>query len=454
MSVSTPSEPTLTRELARMIRGRRVESEDLANAERYVRDWLGCMVAGRQTAPGRALRAYAGEAVDPRAASSRAANPTAAAPETSAFLAAALSHITETDDLHRASVTHPGCVVIPTCLVLGRAREVDGTAVLRGVLAGYEAMLRVGEALGPGHYQRFHNTATAGVFGSAAAAATILDLDEDGWVWALGNAGTQAAGLWQFNEDATMSKHLHAGHAAVAGLRAALLADQGFTGPAAILEGEKGFFRALCPDPAPEAVLRPTAAWKLPETSLKPYPCCRHTHPAIDAALSLREQIAGDGRSREAVRSVLVSTYGAARNLTDNPSPSVPYAAKFSIQFCVATALVRGTPDLGAFDVAPLDGGEVRLLMERTSVEVAPTLEAAYPDRWGARVRLEWDDGHVSEEARPTALGDPESPMSDAAIDEKFRSLCRFAGVSDSEASTLMEGCRRLVDGAEVFAIP
>ncbi|MEX0912361.1 MAG: MmgE/PrpD family protein, partial [Gemmatimonadota bacterium] len=326
---------TLTARLTELVRDRPAAAHDLVQAERYLRDWIGSLAAGGATPAGAILRDYARDRTDL---------------EGRVFLAAALSHITESDDLHRGSITHPGCVVVPTALLLGRRNGADGRRILHAVLVGYEVMLRVGEALGPGHYEVFHNTATAGVFGSAAAAAHLLELDESGWISALGNAGTQAAGLWQFNQDATMSKHLHAGHAAQAGLRAALLAGHGFTGPAAILEGEKGFFRGFCPDPAPGRVLAPATNWKLAETSFKPYPSCRHTHPAIDAALDIRRRIRSPADAVERITSVRIWTYPAALRLTDNPAPSSSYAAKFSIQFCVATALVHGAPGLAAFE--------------------------------------------------------------------------------------------------------
>src|SRR5690606_14080258 len=123
---------------------------------------------------------------------------------------------------------------------------------------------RVGMAVGPAHYRVWHNTATCGPYGSAMAAAELLGLDDVQAVHALGNAGTQSAGLWQFLETGAMSKHLHAGRAAEAGIVAAELAARGFTGAPAILEGEKGFFAGACPDARPEALLAdPAAPWQL-----------------------------------------------------------------------------------------------------------------------------------------------------------------------------------------------
>jgi len=424
---------SLTRRLARHILAHPVRPADLAGAERFVRDWLGSYVAGGGSPVGRILLAHGGDARDL---------------DGRVFLAAALSHVTETDDLHRASVTHPGCVVIPAAWLLARGLGVRGRALLGAVIVGYEAMTRVGEALGPGHYRLFHNTATAGVFGSAAAAASLLGLDEDGWVWALGNAGTQAAGLWQFNEDAAMSKHLHAGHAAACGLRAALLAREGFTGAEAILEGERGFFRALCPDPDPDAVLADADAWKLAETSIKPYPCCRHTHPAIDAALEVRSSL--DGKRPGRVR---VTSYPAALAVTDRPRPDTPYGARFSLQYCVATALLRGPPGLEAFEPGALGDAGVHGLLSRTSVEASPELEAAYPARWGARVEVETTDGEVLRASRDTARGDPDQPLSDGELDAKVRGLLRHGGMDDEAVGRFLRRCRRMVEDGRPFRL-
>ena len=433
---------SLSRALVRLIRGRRVGPGDLGRAERYVRDWLGCTVAGRATVPGASLIAYGGARQDV---------------EGRVFLAAALSHITETDDLHRASVTHPGCVVIPTALLLTHETGGTGAQALGAVLAGYEAVLRVGEALGEEHYRIFHNTATAGVFGSAAAACAVLDLDEDAWVWALGNAGTHASGLWQFSEDASMSKHLHAGSAAAAGLRAALLAARGFTGPSEILEGRKGFFRALCPNPVPGAITAETPEWKLEETSLKPYPCCRHTHSAIDAALELRSSLGGPvegGFAPDRVASIEIRTYPAALDITDRPRPTTPYAAKFSIQYCVAESLAHGPPALASFDAFEPENEVSRDWLSRVTVEADARFEKAYPARWGAEVVVTLADGSTLTAIRPDAAGDPEQPLDDDTLDRKALGLLNYGGLDTSEASQLIEACRALPLAGRVFSLP
>ncbi|MDH3272355.1 MAG: MmgE/PrpD family protein, partial [Gemmatimonadota bacterium] len=425
---------SLTRRLVRLVRTRPASSDALVDAERYVRDWLGSFVAGAAEPTGHMLEAYADGARDL---------------ESRTFLASALSHVTETDDLHNASVTHPGCVVIPVALLLGRQRVSRGHAALRATLVGYEVMTRIGEALGPTHYRTFHNTATAGVFGSAAAAASLLELDEDAWVWALGNAGTLAAGLWQFNVEGAMSKPLHAGHASSTGLRAALLAAQGLTGAEMILEGEKGLFAALCADARPDAVLADGPTWKLPETSMKPYPCCRHVHSAIDAALEVRHALGGARPAR-----VRVESYPAAMECTDRLDPRSPQEARFSIQYAVASTLLRGPPGLETFTPAAIRDPDVQAVLAQTSVECSPALTSAYPQQWGARVHVEATDGTRRHSDRDAATGDPDRPLDDAALDAKVSALFSWAGLDDSLSTSLLRQCRLLTEDGPVFGLP
>src|SRR5205823_4516976 len=150
--------------------------------------------------------------------------------------------------------------------------------------------LRVGEAVNPEHYRFFHPTGTAATFGAAAAAGSVLGLDADRMLDALGTAGTQAAGLWEFNADGAMSKHLHPGKAAFNGVLAADLAAAGFTGATRILEGERGFFRATARSfDATRVTEGLGTTWKVSENCYKMHSCCGHTHSAIDVALDLRE---------------------------------------------------------------------------------------------------------------------------------------------------------------------
>ncbi len=434
-----PATPvTLTGQLARHIRTKPVFRADLDAAALFTLDALANTLAGRNSAPGRVLLDWW-----------QAGHPgnLPAEPASLSFLAGALTHILETDDLHRESVVHPGCVVVPAAWALGAARGADGKALLTAILHGFEACTRVGMGVGAEHYRIWHNTATCGPFGSTMAAAHLLGLDEAQSVNALGNAGSQAAGLWQFLETGAMTKHLHAGHAAEAGLKAAELASFGFTGPPAILEGEKGFFRAACPDARPDQVMaEPDALWQLRRTSIKPWPSCRHTHPAIDAGEELRDRLAAEGRSAEEIDTVKVETYRAVLDVCDRPVATTDYEAKFSLQHAVSAALLRPVVDFEAFGDAAR--AQCAALATRVTLEAADPFAGAYPNAWGARVTLALKDGtqHVAE--RPNAKGDPEAPLSDGEMIAKARMLMTHGAVPDPDR--LIEAILALPHGGEL----
>jgi 2-methylcitrate dehydratase PrpD len=425
---------TITRDLIGYIRHKPVAAEDLHRAALFTLDAVANALAGRLTEPGKKLQQWGrGQGQDAGR---------------QAMVMGGLTHILETDDLHRASVTHPGCVVVPAAFSLAAHHGYAGTAVLHSVLQGFEAMCRIGMAVGGEHYKVWHNTATCGPFGSAMAAAHLLSLSEEQAVHALGNAGTQSAGLWEFLETGAMSKHLHAGRAAEAGIVAAQLAALDFTGPPAILEGAKGFFRALCPDPDESAVLSaPASPWQLTVTSIKPWPSCRHTHPAIDAALELRALI-GD---RE-IKSVQVEAYQAALDVCNRPMPTTEYEAKFSLHHCVAAALGLAEVDFSAFgEIARQQLGQLR---ETISIAATEPWVSAYPDSWGSRVTVLLADGCEMSAQRSFAKGDPELPLTDAEMIAKARMLLHYAGLGEDEVETLVTQVLAMSDpGAQSAAV-
>lgn len=410
--------PSITEGLVRLIRSKPVTQADYDAAALFTLDAVANILGGRNSEPGKVLLNWW---------QARASNE---APEPSrlAFLMGALCHILETDDLHRASVVHPGCVVVPAAWALADKQKAGGFALLRSVLHGFEATTRVGMGVGPAHYKIWHNTATCGPYGSAMAAADLLGLDDEQTVHALGNAGTQSAGLWQFLETGAMTKHLHAGHAAEAGLKAADLAAFGFTGPIHILEGEKGFFKAACPDAEPALVLaNPDAPWQLTITSIKPWPSCRHTHPAIDAAEELHRQLGA--RSEDDILSVEVDTYQAALDVCNRPVAKSEYEAKFSLQHTVAAALLLPLVDFSAFGEA----GRARAarLALRVHTHATDPFRSAYPVSWGAKVSVLLKDGSELVASRTHAKGDPEAPLSHDDMVAKAQMLLTHGGVQN-----------------------
>jgi len=420
---------TLTAGLISLIRNKPIEKADLKVMSLLTLDGISNMLAGRRTSPGKKLLSY----LQGREADSGRR----------AFVMGGLTHILEVDDLHKASVLHPGCVTIPVALALANENGASGTEFLRAVLYGFEACTRVGMSVGETHYKVWHNTATCGTFGGAMTAAALLGLDDTQTLNALGNAGTQSAGLWEFLNTGAMSKHLHAGRAAEAGILAADLAQLGFTGPPAILEGPQGLYAGACPDADPGAVIRnPEDPWQIHQTSIKPWPSCRHTHPVIDAALELSNTI-----SPENILSVDVSIYQASIDVCDRPDPQSEYEAKFSLQHCVAISLLDGKCVFGSFD--PASRERVSDLRSRVSVRASDAYSSAYPADWGGEVTISLEGGGKVTAARNSCRGDPELPLNENEMISKARDLLAFAEVNDIEA--VINSVLSMADGGNLF---
>ena len=404
---------SLTAGLVDLIGGKPISAADLDVAAHLVLDAIANMIAGKNSAAGHMLLKFAaGRQGDPGR---------------QALLYGGLTHIHEVDDLHKASVVHPGCVTVPAALALSRAGETDGPKFLTSVIHGFEACTRVGMAVGPAHYKIWHNTATCGVYGSAMAAGKLLGLNKGQLIDALGNAGTQSAGLWQFLASGAMSKHLHAGRAAEAGVVAAELAALGFTGPPAILEGPQGFFAGACPDADPSAVLRaPDAPWQIHATSIKPWPCCRHTHPTIDAAVELAGQVRA-----EDITAIRLQVYQAAADVCDRADVQDSYQAKFSLQHCVAHSLMTGRCGFDSFDASARR--KAAEMAAKVHVMVQPRLTEIYPDHWGCEVVVELTSGARLTATRDACRGDPELPVTPDELRNKARDLMIHGGVESPD---------------------
>ncbi|MBZ5603132.1 MAG: MmgE/PrpD family protein [Acidobacteriia bacterium] len=412
----------MTRKLAEALANVRysdLPAEVVDEAKRAVLDWLGSAMAGSLEPPARMTqRVVAGFGASEEATIFGAGRGSAAA---AALANGVASHILEFDDVHKGSTLHAAAPVIPAAFAVAEREHASGRAFLLAVAAGYEAALRVGEAVNPSHYYYWHPTGTAATFGAAAAAGSLLKLDAAQMLDALGTAGTQAAGLWEFNADGAMSKHLHPGKAAFNGVLAADLAREGFSGAAKILEGERGFFRAMSTDADASRITDGLGErWKILENCYKLHSCCGHTHTAIDIALDLR-------RDAE-IAAIRIELYGPGYEIVKEMNPRTPYQAKFSIAYVVAAALAEGRVGLEQFSADRFSAEGVRdaaiaKLLAKTTVTVAPDLTAKYPAAWPARVTVTLADGTNLNGASDFPRGNPENPVSTAGLEEKFGAL-------------------------------
>ena len=399
-----------------------LKADHVAKMKNFFLDWLGSAYAGKDHPPIRMMRNVArGLGGTPEATSIPDGT------RTSCLLASlvngASSHIVEMDDLHRESIIHPAAAILPAVLAAGEREGVSGKELIVAISVGYEVGIRVALAVGPSHYRFWHTTGTCGTFGAAAASAKLLGLNEEQFVWAIGSAGTQAAGLWEFLGESAMSKQLHAGKAAMNGLLAALLAKEGFTGAGRILEGEKGFFRATSQD-FNERICSADlgTVFHSERNSIKYHASCGHTHSAIDAVITAtggRTLLPGD------VEAVDLMIYQAAIDLLGSIEPETPYLAKFNLPFCVATALRYGHVQPGDFTPERLDDKDIIGLMNKVTIAADPLLSSAYPRTWPARVTITLSDGRRLHADNDYPKGDPENPLSERELTAKFRDLTK-----------------------------
>lgn len=394
----------------------------LADTRRAVLDWLGSALAGSLEKPARLAQqvvARLGVSNDATVFSARRSSAAGAA-----LANGVASHILELDDVHKGSTLHAAAPIIPAALAVAEREHADGHAFLLAVALGYEAALRIGEAVNPDHYRFWHPTGTAATFGAAAAAGSLLGFDANAMLDALGTAGTQAAGLWEFNADGAMSKHLHPGKAAMNGVLAADLAAVGFTGATRILEGDRGFFRATARSFDASRITDGLGThWKISENCYKMHSCCGHTHSAIDICLDLRDRMQG-----ASIKRIKAETYGPGFEIVKEPNPTSPYRGQFSLAYCVVTALTEGRVGLEQFsgDRFGADGvcdPAIAALLKRTEVTVADDLTAKYPAAWPARIVVELSDGTVLRGEADYPRGNPENPVTTEELEAKFTGL-------------------------------
>jgi len=332
-----------------------------------------------------------------------------------AFLNAASANVFDFDDTHLRTVIHPTAPVAPALLALSETQPVSGPDLLLAFILGVEVACRVGNALGPEHYARgWHITSTCGVFGSAAAASKLLRLDAERMIAAIGSAATQSSGLVECL--GTAAKSVSVGNSARQGLWSALLAQRGFGGPAAPLEGRQGYFSAVGARPDWAALSNALGeSWELMQNAYKPYPAGVVVHPVIDAVLELR---ATHAFAPESVSRIVVRGHPLLSARTNRPQVTTGREAQVSVQHSVAAALLFGQAGLAQFTDACVRDPAVAAL--RSKVEVVEDSTIAVD---AAAVQIRTADGKERGTTVPHARGSIARPMTDRDIEDKVLAL-------------------------------
>lgn len=349
----------------------------------------------------------------------------------------ACAHALDMDDGHRFAASHPGAAVIPAAIAAGELSRASTKDLIAGVVVGYEVFIRIAMAINPSNLSRgFHSTGVVGPFGAAAAAANIMKLSHDETIGALGLAGLQGAGLLAVTHDdeAAKVKSLHPAKAAMAGLFSAVLAQKGARGPVAILEGEDGFLRAMADDVNKDLLTCDLGQkFEIGNTYTKFYAACRHTHAAIDAALAACR----DGQiALEEISKIYIETYPVALKLCSTVHPATPSAARFSLPFSVALALIKNDAGADKYSEENIEDESIQGLAGKVQLSVGSKWEKFYPQKRGAAVSITDTRGKVSSSEMELAKGEPENPASWEDISNKFHTNATLL-ISENDAKIL-----------------
>ena len=382
-------------------------------------DWVGCAMASGRTDKAHKMAAVAAEE---RATGGALVFATGqrTSPIWAAFANGA-SHAVELDDVHMASIIHGGIAICPAALALAEHLKVDGQKLIEGLVVGFDVAYRIGQAIAKTHYLMFHSTGTVATFGSTAAAAKIMGLSKEQTAWALGNAASQAAGLWEYLKMGDDTKLLHAGKAAMNGVLAASLARHGFTGSDVGIEGERGFVATMAGSVNWHVMTHDLGKkYKVDENGYKLHACCRHGHVSIDNALRL---VNTHDIKPEQVKAVRVQLNKNSCDTLGDSNPPSAYKAKFSLAFFMASSFIFRKVGMEAFTEQRLGDPRMREFMAKVSCTENSEYTKNYPTLWSASLQVELNDGTVYETRGDLPNGDPQTTMPYELFDQKCLDL-------------------------------
>ncbi|MGP9788796.1 MmgE/PrpD family protein [Roseinatronobacter sp. NSM] len=403
----------------------------LHDARRAVLDWFAAMLPGCTEGPApalaRVLHAARGEGaaisyVDGSCGHARHA----------ALLNGVASHTAEFDDIFRDGGYHPGSPTISAALAVAQSEGATAQAFYRAVIGGYEVGCRIAIALQPSHYRNWHITATVGTMGAAVATAMLKGCGADGIGNAIAIASSFAGGHQENLQGQGMTKPLHCGHAAEAGVLAGLAAAAGVTGSPDSLHAAHGYAAATSDTTGNwDAGLQGLGEWTpISRMTFKNHGCCGHIFPTLDGLRAVQAQ---RPFGPEDVAHIAVQGYGPTAAICDRLRVDSAADARFSVQYCAAALLHLGGVRLDAFTPASLARADLRAFMPKVTVTADPQIAAAYPARRQARLIITFTNGDVVTHFQPTRKGDPDDPLTDTDLFEKFAELT--SGVLDPKVA-------------------
>ena len=350
----------------------------------------------------------------------------------SAFTNGINSHFIELDDGHRKGMLHLEAPIYSALLTLSQIEDFCWEDFIRGVVMGYEVAIRIAMSVQPKHKLKgYHATGTCGTIGVATAVATALHFDAVQMKDSLSAAMTSAAGLLEMIDDDSELKPYNVGRCVVDGLIAAFSGRAGFHAPNDALGGKRGFLAVATDNPNTDVLVNfDTEHFMIEGAYMKPYAACRHLHPAIEGALKIKDKEQLDWRK---IKSVVVDAYHLAVFGHDHQVVTGVNSAKMSIPYSVAVALVNGSANIRDYSTEAVADADVLSLAQKVEVRDNEELTKLCPEKRASIVTVILDDGSEITERVDYPKGEPENPMSQVELEEKFKSLAIYGGLTSNE---------------------
>ena len=358
--------------------------------------------------------------------------------ETAALINGLNSHVVEMDDGVRFGMIHPGAPIFSALLPMAEKLNVRGIDLIKGVLVGYDAALRLASAMQPTHYKRgYHPTATCGSIGATMGIAAMLGFNAKEMEDALGAVSVAAAGSLKVVGNSSELKPYNVGRAAALAIQSAAVGKSGFTSPLDALNGETGFMQMTTNSLKSECLHKraPDNYW-IHSVYVKPFSACRHAHPSIEAALDIIQQ---ESFALLDIKNICITTYHGLKGRHDHQEVSCVAAARMSIPFSVAIALSAGGAGVNEFTQEAVDNPENIALSKKVIIQEDQKYTDRVPDQRSAKLKLYLHDGtsFIREVVYPK--GEPENPMDDQELEEKYKELAMYGGVASEAIEQLMD---------------
>lgn len=445
-----PSIPSISEQLAKYYAEAdqsAIPAEVIARTKECILDWLGNAVGGSNLESTEMIKKamiqddYSGVCtvmIGGKAPTDKAA-----------FINAASAHGLEMDDSNTQACGHPAVSIISPSVSVGEEVNASGMDLIRAVIWGYDTMVRVGRAVNQDkHFERgFHPTATVGIFGGTTAVSMLKKFNAEKIKNALGIAGGFSAGNLECYADGTLTKRLNPAHASLCAVTASKLADVGYRGPRWIFEGKCGFLHAYSDDVTPENMLKNLdySEYPIMYTAFKPYASCKYTHAPIDCVIKVMKNNGIQAKDIEKITIDVVSMAVRAvvepRTIKYNP-PNVG-AAQFSLPYSVAVAALFGQASVDQFQEKLLSDPEIKEMMSKVEMVHSGKMDKYLPYIFAATASIQTKDGRLCEDITTYTKGDPENPMSEKELKDKFFSLaCR--NVSEAKSQQLYDAVMNL----------